>query len=150
MARKEVCVLTNMVMVYDDSGRVLVQRRNDPGWPGCVFPGGHVEPGESIVDAVVREIREETGLLLHSVSLRGVKQFPIDSGRYVVFLFYSEDFEGELHSSEEGKVAWIDRDRITQLPTVDDFEELLAVIERTDLNEFLYLPQGDDWKVVLK
>lgn len=149
MDRTERIELTTLCLVRREE-QILLQNRVKADWRGYALPGGHVEPGESIVDAVVREIREETGLLLHSVSLRGVKQFPIDSGRYVVFLFYSEDFEGELHSSEEGRVEWIDRDRITQLPTVDDFEELLTVIEREDLNEFLYLPQGDDWKVVLK
>lgn len=149
MDRTERIELTTLCLVRRGE-QILLQNRVKADWRGYALPGGHVEPGESIVDAVVREIREETGLLLHSVSLRGVKQFPIDSGRYVVFLFYSEDFEGELHFSEEGKVEWIDRDRITQLPTVDDFEELLTVIERDDLNEFLYLPQGDDWKVVLK
>ena len=149
MDRTERIELTTLCLVRSGE-QILLQNRVKADWRGYALPGGHVEPGESIVDAVVREIREETGLLLHSVSLRGVKQFPIDSGRYVVFLFYSEDFEGELHSSEEGSVEWIDRDRITQLPTVDDFEELLAVIERNDLNEFLYLPQGDNWEVVLK
>lgn len=149
MDRTERIELTTLCLVRRGE-QILLQNRVKADWRGYALPGGHVEPGESIVDAVVREIWEETGLLLHSVSLRGVKQFPIDSGRYVVFLFYSEDFEGELHSSEEGRVEWIDRDRITQLPTVDDFEELLTVIERNDLNEFLYLPQGDDWKVVLK
>ena len=149
MDRTERIELTTLCLVRRGE-QILLQNRVKADWRGYALPGGHVEPGESIVDAVVREIREETGLLLHSVSLRGVKQFPIDSGRYVVFLFYSEDFEGELHFSEEGKVEWIDRDRITQLPTVDDFEELLTVIERDDLNEFLYIPQGDDWEVVLK
>ena len=149
MDRTERIELTTLCLVRRGE-QILLQNRVKADWRGYALPGGHVEPGESIVDAVVREIWEETGLLLHSVSLRGVKQFPIDSGRYVVFLFYSEDFEGELHSSEEGRVEWIDRDRITQLPTVDDFEELLAVIERNDLNEFLYLPQGDNWEVVLK
>ena len=149
MDRTERIELTTLCLVRREE-QILLQNRVKADWRGYALPGGHVEPGESIVDAVVREIREETGLLLHSVSLRGVKQFPIDSGRYVVFLFYSEDFEGELHSSEEGRGEWIDRDRITQLPTVDDFEELLTVIERNDLNEFLYIPQGDDWKVVLK
>ena len=149
MDRTERIELTTLCLVRRGE-QILLQNRVKADWRGYALPGGHVEPGESIVDAVVREIWEETGLLLHSVSLRGVKQFPIDSGRYVVFLFYSEDFEGELHSSEEGRVEWIDRDRITQLPTVDDFEELLAVIERNDFNEFLYLPQGDNWEVVLK
>lgn len=149
MDRTERIELTTLCLVRRGE-QILLQNRVKADWRGYALPGGHVEPGESIVDAVVREIREETGLLLHSVSLRGVKQFPIDSGRYVVFLFYSEDFEGELRSSEEGRVEWIDRNRIAQLPTVDDFEELLTVIERNDLNEFLYIPQGDDWKVVLK
>lgn len=149
MDRTERIELTTLCLVRR-GGRILLQNRVKADWQGYALPGGHVEPGESIVDAVVREIREETGLHLRRVSLRGVKQFPIDAGRYVVFLFYSEDFEGKLHSSEEGKVEWIDRDRIAQLPTVDDFEELLTVIERNDLNEFLYIPQGNDWKVVLK
>ncbi len=149
MDRTERIELTTLCLVRRGE-QILLQNRVKADWRGYALPGGHVEPGESIVDAVVREIREETGLLLHSVSLRGVKQFPIDSGRYVVFLFYSEDFEGELRSSEEGRVEWIDRNRIAQLPTVDDFEELLTVIERNDLNEFLYIPQDDDWKVVLK
>lgn len=149
MDRTERIELTTLCLVRRGD-RILLQNRVKADWRGYALPGGHVEPGESIVDAVVREIREETGLHLRRVSLRGVKQFPIASGRYVVFLFYSDDFEGELRSSGEGKVEWIDRDRIAQLPTVDDFEELLTVIERNDLNEFLYIPQGNDWKVVLK
>ena len=49
--------------------------------------GGHVEPGESIVDSVVREMKEETGLSVWNLRLCGVKQFPIDGGRYLVFFF---------------------------------------------------------------
>lgn len=43
-------------MVYDDAGHILVQDRKDPDWPGLCFPGGHVEPGESFVEAVIREV----------------------------------------------------------------------------------------------
>ena len=58
----EQVILTNMCMVSDGCGNVLMQRRLDPNWPGLVFPGGHVEPGESFVDSVIREVREETGV----------------------------------------------------------------------------------------
>ena len=43
MKRTEKVILTNMVMVYDDNGNVLVEDRVDPGWRGVAFPGGHVE-----------------------------------------------------------------------------------------------------------
>ena len=69
MAKKELCVLTNMVMVQDGQGRVLVQRRSDKGWPGCTFPGGHVEPGEPFLDSAVREVREETVLTVENLQL---------------------------------------------------------------------------------
>lgn len=57
MGRKETVELTNMCMVEDGKGNVLVQNRLNPNWPGIVYPGGHVEAGESITASVVREVR---------------------------------------------------------------------------------------------
>ena len=64
MGRKEMVELTNMCMVEDGRGNVLVQNRLDPNWSGIVYPGGHVDAGESITASVIREIREETGLTI--------------------------------------------------------------------------------------
>ena len=41
--RTETVTLTNMCMVYDDAGNVLVQDRVDKKWSGLTFPGGHIE-----------------------------------------------------------------------------------------------------------
>lgn len=60
MSRTEKTIFTNMCMVYDDNGNVLVQNRLNPDWPGITFPGGHVDAGESFTDAVIREVFEET------------------------------------------------------------------------------------------
>ena len=64
MASSEKAIFTNLCMIYDDAGNLLVQDRKDPQWPGITFPGGHVEPGESFVESVIREVYEETGLTI--------------------------------------------------------------------------------------
>ena len=70
-------ILTNMCMVYDDNGNVLVQKRRDTDrWPGIAFPGGHIEAGESFTAAVIRKIFEDDSLQeLYSYKQNGVWQF---------------------------------------------------------------------------
>lgn len=148
MKRTEQVELTVLCMVYDGT-KLLLQNRVKADWQGLTFPGGHIEPGESIVETVIRETREETGLLIQNPILCGVKQFPMDGGRYLVFLFKTDCFSGTLTSSEEGTMEWVEQADLSQRTTVDDFEELLAVMQSDKLTEFQYLVNGDDWTVSL-
>ena len=107
MARTENVELTVLCLIQDGD-KILLQNRVKEDWKGYTLPGGHVEIGESFVDAVKREMKEETGLDVTNPKLVGVKQFPIKNGRYIVFLFKTEQFSGELVSSEEGQMEWID------------------------------------------
>lgn len=149
MNRCECVELTVLCLLYTEH-KILLQKRTKKDWRGYALPGGHVEKGESFVDALIREMKEETGLCVMHPKLCGVKQFPIEEGRYVVLLFKSNEFSGELCSSSEGKMEWVNRHELAQLDTVEDLEELLVVMESDDLNEFQYTIEKNHWFMHLK
>ena len=147
MAHSEAAIFTNMCMVYDHAGNILVQDRKKPDWPGLCFPGGHVEPGESFVESVIREVYEETGLTIENPRLCGTKQFQTEKNERYVVLFYKTDrFHGELRSSGEGEVFWIPRNTLSNYPLSVDFEEMVSIFESDDLSEFYYYQESGDWK----
>lgn len=95
MSRTENVELTVLCLI-EDGNKILLQNRAKKDWQGYALPGGHVEPGESFVDAVIREMKEETGLTILDPRLVGVKQFPLENGRYVVLLFKATQWSGDL------------------------------------------------------
>ena len=144
MSQTEQAIFTNMCMIYDDAGNILVLDRKKPDWPGICFPGGHVEPGESFVESVIREVFEETGLTIENPILCGIKQFQtLDDIRYVVLLYKASRFSGELRSSGEGEVFWIPRNTLEQYTLVHDFENMVKVFESDTLSEVQYY-RGDE------
>ncbi len=149
MDRTEKAELTVACLITDGK-RVLLQDRVKEDWRGYALPGGHVEPGESFVDAVIREVKEETGLTVIRPKLVGVKQFPIEKGRYVVLLFKAEEYAGILLFSDEGRMEWVDYSRLSEINTVDHLEDLLRVMNSPDLTEFQYKVEGGRWTVFIK
>ena len=149
MDRTEIPELTVLCLIHDEE-RFLLQDRVSEDWKGYTLPGGHVEPGESIVEAVIREMKEETGLSVSSPRLCGIKQFPLKDGdyakgRYLVFLFETSDFEGQLISSDEGAMHWVARKDLQDVNLVEDFSELMDVMLNDNYSEFQYTVEGGDW-----
>ena len=144
-------VLCNMCMIEDGHGRVLVQHRRPKAsnpWHGLAFPGGHVETGESVVESVIREIREETGLAISHPHLCGIVEWeivgepPVDSAaevkadsKYIVFLFRTKNYSGEIHSSEEGPVEWMTLEEMRAGGMAPNMEEHIRVMLDGDVNE---------------
>ena len=153
MSRVEEVELTNMCMICDGKGNVLVQdKKNNPYWSGWNFPGGHVEPGEYVTPSVIREMQEETGLLIEKPKLCGIKEFhkSKDGKRYIVFLYVANRYSGELKPSNEGDVFWYPLSELRASgKLIDGFEEMLNVFTDDNISEVYYQRIGDDLKTVL-
>ncbi len=130
MAKRNEIDLTNMVMVYKNDGSILVQMREKKDWPGLNFPGGHIENEESAPESAVREIKEETGLNIKNVESCGYFEWnALEKGlRYLTLLFRTNDFSGDLKSSSEGRVFWVNKDEVRKFPQSNDFDKILEIM----------------------
>lgn len=151
MRTPEQVIFANMCMICDGLGNVLVQDRVDPKWSGITFPGGHVEPGESFTDAVKREVLEETGLKISEPRLCGIKDWIEEDGtRYVVHLYQTNRFEGEVISSEEGKIFWLPLCDLSQKKLASGMDLMLKVFCEDSLSEMFFCKKNGAWETVLK
>ena len=151
MDRSEKVILTNMCMVYDENGNVLVQDRVDKDYAGITFPGGHVEQNESFTDAVIREVYEETGLTISTPEICGIKQWPLENGgRYVVLLYKTNNFKGELRSSDEGQVYWVKMSEFINLNLAEGMDKMLQVFNNNDIGEYFFYKENNQWIEMLK
>lgn len=137
-------ILTNMCLVRDSKQRVVLQDRKSKDWPGMTFPGGKVEYRESFHDAVVREVFEETGLTIRQPVLVGTKQFQTENDeRYIVLLYQATKFSGELISSIEGDVFWVNESELCTYNLAPDLMEMYKVMISSELTEFYYERQDN-------
>ena len=144
MSRKSEIELTNMCLICDGNN-VLVQEK--VGTNGLVFPGGHVEEGESLLESVVREMKEETGLTIENPKVCGFKDWIQEDGtRYVVLLYKTHKFTGELKSSDEGRVFWIDRADIDSANFIWNMKELLEIFDTDLYSEFFFKIKDGKYK----
>lgn len=152
MSRETSTILTNLCLIEDTSTNKVVLQYRSPErykkWSGYAFPGGHIEEGESLVESVIREVYEETGLTIADPKLVAVKDWePDEGGRYIVFCYKATRFSGQLRSSEEGEVSWVEKDQLEKLDLSYDMLPLLEVMEDPDLSECYYRKRtDDDWE----
>lgn len=115
-------------IVLDAQGRLLLVRRGRPPAAGTwSVPGGRVEDGESDHEAVVREMREETGLLVRPGALLGTVERPAAADEVYDIHDYSADVvEGSLQAATDATDArWVGADEIDGLPLAPGLREAL-------------------------
>lgn len=118
---REVEVMKNTTLCYiekDDAYLMLhrVKKVNDENHDKWIGVGGKFEDGESPEDCLLREVKEETGLVLKEYSYRGVVTFVSDEwGTEYMHLFTATSFEGEMVTCDEGELVWVPKAEIENL-----------------------------------
>lgn len=113
-----------------------IKKENDVNKDKWIGIGGRIEEGETPEQCIIREAREETGLMLTSFDYRGIVHFRSD--RYEaedMHLFTADGYEGEMIDCNEGVLEWIDRDMLYELPMWEGDKLFLGLI-RTDASFF--------------
>lgn len=145
MRKIEKCILTNICLIYKGS-KILVINRKKKDWPGLTFPGGHVEHKEDLYTSVIREVKEETGLIIKNPILCGIEEFKTkDEDRYLMFYYKTNNFSGKLKSSKEGETFWIDVKDLDKYKLSLDLKRILKVMKSNKLSEIIYYRKNKKW-----
>jgi 8-oxo-dGTP diphosphatase len=93
------------------------KKKNDLNSGKWIGIGGHFEAGESPEDCLLREVREETGLMLTAWQFRGIVTFCSDCApTEYMHLFTADCPDGEVQCCDEGDLRWVDMDLLHTLP----------------------------------
>lgn len=112
-----------------------VKKHHDINAGKWIGVGGHVENGETPEECLLREVKEETGLMLTAYRLRGLVTFLSDVCEpELMCVFTADAFDGELIECDEGELAWVEKSDVLGLPTWEGdrvfLERLLSGDER--------------------
>jgi 8-oxo-dGTP diphosphatase len=115
-------------------GRVLIVRRaRPPAHNVWTLPGGVVEAGETLAEAVAREVREETSLTIEPVALAGYREFIVRDvaqrveRHFVILAFAARWVAGEPSLNEElAEARWMDPPELAGLTTTEGLAEIVG------------------------
>lgn len=122
------------VALIDRDKVLLIQRARAPYFGLWSLPGGRLEPGEDAETAAIREVAEEVGL--RCFALRPIRRMHLGDGRFVLQVFATEGFEGEIVASDEiSDHRWVRLDEVRRFETTDGLGDVLvrafAIFDRT-------------------
>ena len=129
--------LPHTVQIYlkkDDCYLLLYRnkKKNDVNEGKWIGVGGHVEKGESIDQAAIREVKEETGLDVHSLTCNGEVLFVNNDYQELMYVYEIEDFSGELIDCNEGELRWIPISTMLELPMWEGDKYYLPLLGKKD------------------
>lgn len=134
--------------VIRNQDELLLLQKPKRGW--WVAPGGKVEPGESLTEAVKREVFEETGLTVSEPKLRGVFTIVLQEqgqlvDHWMLFTYFADTFTGTiLPHTDEGVLAWVPLPELATRPMAEGDRQFFPRILTGDsivTAKFTYTPE---------
>lgn len=114
-------ILSTLCYIEKDGKYLMLHRtkkKNDINKDKWLGVGGKLEEGESPEECLLREVKEETGLVLKSYQLRGIITYVSTTWETeYMFLYTANQFEGDLIECDEGELQWINKNEVTKLAT---------------------------------
>ena len=125
--------LTTLCYIEKDDRYLMLHRiykkkdMNKDKWIGV---GGHFEADESPEECLLREVKEETGLILTAWKLRGIITFICDrQPTEYMFLYTADAFTGTLTECSEGNLEWVDKSKVYDLPVWEGDKIFFRLLE---------------------
>ncbi len=120
----------NLCFIIKDGRVLLIRKKRGLGAGKINAPGGKLEPGETALEAAIRETREEVGVTPLHLEERGFLRFQFTDGYSLsCAVFVARDFEGELIETDEATPQWCSIDAVPYHEMwADDFEWLPEVL----------------------
>ena len=115
-------------VVVSDERLLVIRRGRGPAQGQWSVPGGRVEAGETLAEAVVRELREETGIAGVCAELMGWVERIGDDYHYVIldFRVVALDYADPVAGDDAAEAAWVPLHEVAELNLVDGLAEFLA------------------------
>ncbi|MBS7303560.1 MAG: 8-oxo-dGTP diphosphatase [Lachnospiraceae bacterium] len=140
--------LTTLCYIEKDDAYLMLHRikkENDINKDKWIGIGGHFEAGESPEECLLREVKEETGLILQSYRFRGLVTFVTLQGiAEYMCLFTSDEFSGELAECDEGELVWVKKEQIKELNLWEGDHIFLKLLEERESFFTLKLVYDED------
>jgi ADP-ribose pyrophosphatase YjhB (NUDIX family) len=120
--------------IFRDGKVLLVRRNREPARGVYTFPGGRVEFGESLTQALAREVMEETGLMIDIVGLAGYREalpHKTGGGHYIILPFAARWVSGDVRLNDElDDAKWLTASELGNLPVTEGLKDVISSVER--------------------
>lgn len=125
--------LTTLCYIEKDGKYLMmhrVKKENDVNKDKWIGIGGHFEENESPEECLLREVKEETGLILTKWQQRGIITFISDVWQTeYMFLYTATEYEGEIGECSEGNLEWVPKEAVYDLPIWEGDKVFFRLLE---------------------